>query len=53
MIMSSFVDSAISVISRLAAKDLPEPETPRMKPLPLKSYLRSARIRFLEMAFCP
>ena len=34
-------------------KDLPEPETPRMKPLPFKSSLRSARIRFLEMAFCP
>ena len=31
----------------------PEPETPRMNALPLRSCLRSATMRFLLMAFCP
>ena len=51
--ISSCVDSASDTISFLALKDLPEPETPRMNALPLRSCLRSATIRFLLMAFCP
>ena len=51
--ISSCVDSASDTISFLALKDLPEPETPRMNALPLRSCLRSATMRFLLMAFCP
>ena len=51
--MSSSVDRARLTISRLAVKDLPEPDTPRTKPLPLSSSFRLAMMRFLLMTFCP
>ena len=38
--ISSSVESARLTISRLAVKDLPEPDTPRTKPLPLSSSFR-------------
>ena len=51
--ISSLVDRAMLTISSLAEKDLPEPETPKRKLLPFKSFLRSATIMFLLTAFCP
>ena len=45
--------SASATISRLAARDLPEPETPRIIPFPLRSSWRFTTMRFLEMEFTP
>jgi len=50
-IISSSVDKASAASSRLAVKDLPEPETPRTNPLPLSSSFRLARMRFRLMTF--
>mgnify|MGYP000764725371 CR=1 FL=1 len=44
---------AMFSISRFAVKDLPEPDTPSTKPLPLSSCLRSMNSRFLDMALSP
>ena len=38
-IISSSVDKASAASSRLAVKDLPEPETPRMKPWAIEEIL--------------
>ena len=52
MIMISASDASMRlVISFLAVKDLPEPDTPRMNELPFRSFLLSAIIMFFEMTF--
>ena len=53
MMISSFVPRKVDTISRLLKNDLPEPDTPRMKPLPFNRFFRLAIIRLLLIAFIP
>lgn len=51
--MSSSLASIWLTISRLAVKDLPEPDTPRMKEFPFSNNFRLAIIIFLLITFWP
>ena len=51
IITSASEERMIFSISPFAAKDLPPPDTPRIKELPLSSCLRSAIIIFLLITF--
>ena len=51
--MSSSVTKNTLLISRLAAKDLPLPGVPRIRPLGFFSSFRSTMIRLLERALRP
>ena len=53
MMMSSSVRRMTLQISRLAAKDLPEPGVPKIRPLGFFSFFRSTMIRLWERAFNP
>ena len=53
IITSALEERMMFSISPLAAKDLPPPDTPRIKELPFSSCLRSAIIIFLLITFCP
>ena len=53
IIMSSSVTRKLFAISLLAAKDLPEPGVPRIRPLGFLSSFLSAIIRLFDKAFKP
>ena len=53
MIISSFVPRNSDTISRFVKNDLPEPDTPSIKPLPLMRFFLLAMIRLWLMAFMP
>ena len=53
MMTSSSVSRITLAISRLAAKDLPEPGVPRIRPLGFFSHFLSTMIRLLDRALRP
>ena len=54
IIISAFGSlSVIETISFFAVKDLPEPDTPKIKELPFNNSLLSAIIIFLLITFSP
>ena len=53
MIMSWSVESASAETSCLAAIDLPEPDTPVIKPLPFKRFPRLQMMRLCDTALTP
>ena len=52
-IMSSMVDNATDAISCFAAKLFPEPDTPKIKPLPFKRLFRLQIMRLCDTGLMP